>query len=228
VGEHIRIGVEHGVDVLGLALEVAGQDLERHVRAGRLDAADGLGPVRRAAVGQVVAVDAGDHRVLEAELGQGLGHAARLVRIRGQGTPGRHVAEAARAGADVAQDHDGQRAPAPALADVGAAGALADRVQPLLAHQPLHLEEGRLGRQADLDPLGMPPPARPRRRRRLWLADDRQRYATRRHGDEIEPRSREGREGKNQKPLSSRSSRLRGSFDLRCGSPCRTRPRRLP
>ena len=33
VGEHVGVGVEHDVDELGLALEVAGEDLERHRRA---------------------------------------------------------------------------------------------------------------------------------------------------------------------------------------------------
>ncbi len=52
-----------GIDVGGVSLEVAGQHLEGHVRRARLDLADGLRPVRGAAVGQVVAVDGGDYRM---------------------------------------------------------------------------------------------------------------------------------------------------------------------
>jgi hypothetical protein len=52
------------------------------------------------------------------------------VRLRGH-----HVAEAATAGADVPQDHEGGGLLVPALADIGAAGALAYRVQMLLAHE---------------------------------------------------------------------------------------------
>jgi len=55
VGEHVGVGVEHDVDQLGLALEVAGEHLERHRRARGLDRRIRLGPVRGAEVGQVVA-----------------------------------------------------------------------------------------------------------------------------------------------------------------------------
>ena len=81
VREHVGIGVEHDVDVLGPALEVAGEDLERHPRARGLHAPDRLGPVRGAEVRQVVAIDAGDHGVLEVE-------ARRASRRPGAARPG--------------------------------------------------------------------------------------------------------------------------------------------
>ena len=160
VGEDVGLGRQHHVDQRGVALEVAGQDLEGHAGAGVLDPPDGLGPVAGAAVLEVVAVDAGDDGVLEVERRQGLGHPPRLVGVGRQRPAGGDVAEPARPGADVAQDHDGQRPPAPALADVGAAGALAHGVEALLVDQGLGLEEGRLGGQLDLDPLGVPASAR--------------------------------------------------------------------
>ena len=156
---------------VGVALEVAGQHLERHRRACRLDPADGLGPVRGAAVGEIVAIDAGDHGVLELEPAEHLGDAARLVRVGGQRAAGGDVAEPARPRADVAEDHDRQRAAVPALADVRAARALAHGVQLELLDHRAQLEERRLGRQRGPDPLGVAPPGRGLGGRRL-LADD--------------------------------------------------------
>ena len=159
VREHVGPGGEHGVDRAGVALEVAGQHLEHHLGQARLHRADRRRPVRRAAVAQVVAIDAGDHGVAQAELAQHRRDVLGLVRVGRQRAPGGHVAELARPRADAAQDHDGQRLAVPALADVGAGRALADRVQPQflnplleveedLARRQLHADPGRFGRQA--------------------------------------------------------------------------------
>ena len=130
----------------------------------RLDLADRLRPVRGAAVGQVVAIDAGDHGVLAGRACDSASrHAARLVGIGGQRAAGRHVAELAAARADVAEDHDGQRAPVPALADVRARRRLAHRVQPEPVHEVAHVEVVLARRDAHLDPVGMAPPARRKR-----------------------------------------------------------------
>jgi hypothetical protein len=82
-----------------------------------------------ASVVEIVAIDGGDDGVGELQGGEHGGDAAGLVEIDGQGAAGLDVAEAAGAGADVAQDHDGERAVVPTLADVGAARALADGVE---------------------------------------------------------------------------------------------------
>ena len=72
-----------------------------------------------------------------------VGDPQRLQRV----VPGRHarlhVAEAAAAGADVAEDHEGRRAALPALADVGAVGLLADGVQVVGADRRLEPAVGR-------------------------------------------------------------------------------------
>jgi hypothetical protein len=62
----------------------------------------------------------------EAQLLDRIGHAPRLERVERVGAPGGHVAEGAAAGADLAHDHHGGVALAPAFADVGAARLLAD------------------------------------------------------------------------------------------------------
>ena len=78
----------------------------------------------------------------------GLAHVDRAARVaRG------HGAEAAAARADVAEEHHGRRALAPALADVRAARLLADRVEVELAERLLEQVERAPRRRADLEPL---------------------------------------------------------------------------
>ena len=90
--------------------------------------------MRRTAVGQVVAIDRGDHHVGEAELGHRLADMLGLGRIERARQPGPHVAERAGTGAGVAHDHEGGVLLLPALADVGAARLLADGHETVLAH----------------------------------------------------------------------------------------------
>ena len=92
------------------------------------------GEMGRAAVGQVVAVDRGDHHVLQPHLRHRLADARRFGGIERPGLAGGDVAEGAGPGADLAHDHHGRVRLLPALADVGAAGLLADGDQAVLAH----------------------------------------------------------------------------------------------
>jgi hypothetical protein len=90
-----------------------------------------------AAVGQVVAVDAGDHEVFEAHFFGHLGDSCRLGGVRRRGSAGGDGAEPAIARADIAEYQDGYGSPRPALASIGAVCAAADcleveRVQDLL------------------------------------------------------------------------------------------------
>ena len=109
----------------------------------------------RSVVGEVVAVDARDHRVPEAHPGHRPRDAGGLERVVPRRLAGLDVAEAAAAGAGVAEDHERGGAALPALADVRAGGLLADRVKVLGLDQALqpavpraagrrHLEPGRL------------------------------------------------------------------------------------
>ena len=87
----------------------------------------------RAAVAQVVAVDAGDDHVRELQRGDGAREVDGLLGIGRQRLAVRDVAERAAARAQVAEDHEGRGALAEALADVGAGRFLAHGVQAVLA-----------------------------------------------------------------------------------------------
>ena len=113
-------------------------------------ARDGGGELRRAAVGQVVAGDGGEHGVAQAHLLDGLGHPLGLARIGGLGVAGVDQAEPAGPGAALAVDHERGGAVAPALGDVGAARLLAHRDELEVAHGPLDLEV--LGPEVGLGP----------------------------------------------------------------------------
>ena len=71
------------------------------------------------------------------------GDAGRLERVVPGRLAGLHVAEAAAAGAGVAEDHEGRGAALPALADVRAGGLLADGVQVLARDQLRQLAVAR-------------------------------------------------------------------------------------
>ena len=87
----------------------------------------------RAAVAQVIAVDAGDDDVRESQRGDGAREIDRLVGVGRQRPAVRDVAERAAARAQIAEDHERRRALAEALADVRARRFLAHRVQTVLA-----------------------------------------------------------------------------------------------
>ena len=112
--------------------------------AGRalLDRADAVRVVLRAAVRQVVAIHRREHDVLEAHELDGVRDVLRLLGIEPAArVAGIHRAEAAGARAHRAHQHDGGRAGVPALADVRALRFLADRGEPMLAHDALHGRE---------------------------------------------------------------------------------------
>ena len=138
-----------------IALEVGGEDFD--AGAGRLSAdfADDFDEGAGGAEVVVVAVDAGDDGVGEAELGDGVGDAARLVEVDGLGLALGDGAEAAAAGAEVAEHHEGGGLLVPALADVGALGALADGVEVEVAGELLEVMEGFAAGGAGLEPLGL-------------------------------------------------------------------------
>src|SRR6201994_315088 len=118
-----------------LALEVGREHLD--LALGRLapyltDHADERGG---ALVGEIVAVDGGDHGVAQSHSRDRARDARGLERIVPRRLAGLDVAEAAAARARVAEDHERRGAALPALADVRARGLLADGVQVLRADQ---------------------------------------------------------------------------------------------
>src|SRR6185503_135238 len=91
----------------------------------------------RAAVAQVVAVDAGDHDIAELEIRDGTGEVERLLGIRRQRLAVRHVAERAASRAEIAEYHEGGGALAEALADVRAGSFLAHGMEAVFAEDAL-------------------------------------------------------------------------------------------
>ena len=152
VRQDLRPGVDDPPQRVGVAAEVAHQRFDRRIGAGLVHPLDGLGPDGGSAVGQIVAIDAGDHDVLEPHERHRLGDPARLVWIGWLGPAGLDVAEAAGARACVAEDHDRGRAPRPALAEIGAGGLLADGVQRVLVDDPPKPLVGGAARHAGADP----------------------------------------------------------------------------
>ena len=149
--------LHHRAERVLVALEVGNQHLDGTVRQPVAHLADRRRVDARAAVGEFVPVHRGDDDMVEIHGLDRLGDAAGLVQVEFGGHPVRDRAVLAGAGADVAQDHEGGGAVLPALADVGTAGLLADRVQRLAAHHALqpqvvrppggpHLEPRRLAR----------------------------------------------------------------------------------
>ena len=156
VVENLRAGVHHDFESLQAALEIGDEHLDGAAGVNLADAADEHGENRRAAVAALVTVDAGNDGVLQVHRADGLGDAFRLQPVQGGGHAVFYVAEAAGAGADVAEHQEGGRARSPALAQVGAHGLLADGVQGFAAHQGADLLVSLAGRGADANPGGTP------------------------------------------------------------------------
>ncbi len=112
------------------------------------------GEDRRAAIREVVAGDAGDHRVGEPERGHRLTDAGWLSFVDGTGLLGVDQAEPAGAGAPIAQDHERRGVLGPAFGDIRAPCTLADGVQGEGSRQPLRLAVARSEVGADPHPFG--------------------------------------------------------------------------
>ena len=156
--KHLDPGVDHRLDVRAHALEVRRQRLDGGMGAAALDGAHARGIVRRAAVGEIVAVDGGEHDIAELHELHGARGVLGLLRIepavRVTGVDG---AEAAGARAHRSHQHQGRRPCVPALPDVGALGFLADRGEPMLTHQAPDAGEPGPGRRPGLQPRRQPP-----------------------------------------------------------------------
>ena len=171
VREDVRAGVEDDVDGVGVPLEVAGQDLERQLRAAPL-APRGSSPPsarrrRRRRSSRSTQVMTVCRSPSSASI---VATRSRLVGIGGQRPPGRHVAELTGAGADVAQDHDGQRLRGSSTRRCwGRTRSRRRCAAPARATRRLRSKKVSPGRHLHPDPVGLgrEPLARPRVRQRL-------------------------------------------------------------
>src|ERR1051326_2721164 len=148
-GTHVVVEPRHGLDVVvevvGLrrddgahrvhvAVEVGGEHFDDGVRQRGAQLGDRLGELRRAAVAEIVARDRGDDDVAQSHPPRRLRDRARLLGRRRRVRPaGGDVAEAARARADVAEDHERGRAAGEAVGAVGTGEGLADGMEGALA-----------------------------------------------------------------------------------------------
>jgi len=130
------------------------QHLDRRLRQLPPDLADAAGEDLGAAVRQIVAVDAGDHDVLQAHLRHRVGEAGGLAQVQGGRGPMGHRAIGAVAGAYVAEDHERGGVVLPALPDVGAVRLLAHRMQLQAPHHLLQGDVVGAARSLDLEPGG--------------------------------------------------------------------------
>ena len=116
-----------GGDRLLLAVaEIGGQHLQTEIRHPLAQATQGGSEDSGTTVGELVAVDRGEHHVIQIHLRDSIDHPARLVFIQRTWLTGLHRAETAGTGTGVTQQHEGGGASAPALAAIGAARLLTD------------------------------------------------------------------------------------------------------
>lgn len=122
---NVGLGFDDAADGLAAAAEVGGE----HFDGGSCFLADGddrFVEVFGSAIGEVVAGDAGDDDVFQAETQGGFGDAFWLINFDGLGLAAVDGAEAAGASADRAENHEGGRLVRPALGAVGALARLAN------------------------------------------------------------------------------------------------------
>jgi len=155
VVEHFRAGFDDDADGFGVASEVGDEDFDAAAGGLAADLVDHHGEGARAADQIVVAIDAGDDGVLQAEGGYGFSDAARLVEVDGLGATLGDGAEAAAARAEIAEHHEGCGFMVPALADVGAVGAFAHGVEIERARQALEVVVILAHGGAGLEPVGL-------------------------------------------------------------------------
>ena len=129
-----------------------------NLRGGREFAgfADAVYKVGGTAVAQVVTVHTGDHHVFQFQRGNGFGQIVGLLRIQRVRSSMAHIAKRASARAFVPHDHEGGGALTKTLANIGAAGFLAHRVQMVVPQNFFDLVKARGGRaRLHPNPIGL-------------------------------------------------------------------------
>ena len=114
----------------------------------------------RAAVTQIVAIDAGDHDVAKLQRGNCLGQVQRLFGIEWQRTSVSDVAKRTASRAKLAHDHERRRAFAEALADVRAGCFFANGMEIVLPQDALDVVKAGRGWRPRAYPRGLLQPLR--------------------------------------------------------------------
>ena len=152
--QDVGFGINDEAQRCGIAFEVGDEDLDRGLGQSKSNLCDAVGKDFRAAVRQIVAIDAGDDDVPEAHLRHRIREPPGLTGIERSGRPVRDGAVRAVARADIPQDHECRRLVLPAFPDVGAVRFLADGVELEAAHHLLQGEVVGTARSLDLEPGG--------------------------------------------------------------------------
>ncbi len=141
---------------LGATAEVGRENLDARLRRLLAHLTDAIHEVTRTAIAKIIAVDAGDHHVLQFQSRDRGRQVVRFVGVEWVRTAMSDIAKRAASRALVTHDHERGRAVTEALADVRARGLLAHRMQAVLTQDLLDLVETR-GRRSCLhaDPFGL-------------------------------------------------------------------------
>jgi hypothetical protein len=153
VVEDVRASVHDHLERPVAVVEIGDEHLDDDLGIHLADGADRFPEMLGAAIAEIVTGDGGDDDMAQVHAAGGLGDTGGLVGFQGVGLRGFHGAEATGAGALVACDHESGRALPPAFPTVRALGLLADGNQLEIGDQRLRGPEGRVVRQAHLDPV---------------------------------------------------------------------------
>ena len=139
VRHHLLSRVNHPVERVPVSFHVRDERLDGGSRTQSFHLFYGLVPYFGTPVFQLITVDGGEHSVFNLHELDGFGHAAGFVFVVFRGTAGGYRAEGTTTGANVAQNHEGGGATAPALTHVRTVAAFADSMKLVLIYQGTHL-----------------------------------------------------------------------------------------
>jgi hypothetical protein len=154
VVENIRPGVEYNVERLFTAAKIRYKNLDSTPGIQSSNPADRFSEMGCAAIGKLVAIHTCDNGVPYAQSRNSLANVPGLIRVNGARLPLADRTEATVSCADVAQNHEGGGALAPALEYVRAASLLTHRVKTEIVDHPLNAAEGLVRPYSHFQPGG--------------------------------------------------------------------------
>ena len=138
--EDVRLDGQDNVQSVPVTTKIRDQDFDLAAGDALANFLNGAGEDAGAAVGLVIAIDAGDDRIAQTHARGSFGDTEGLFFVRwSSGFAGWHSAETACARADIAENHEGRGAVFPAFAHVGAARGFADGMKVQRAHDALEV-----------------------------------------------------------------------------------------
>jgi hypothetical protein len=151
--QHIGPRREDHVKRLFIPAEVRYQNLNTSAWIELTDPIDRLREMKRAAIGQLVSIDASDDCVFDTELFYGFANVTRFVGVQRSRSPFAHRTKAAMSSTYVAQYHEGSGPLGPALEDVWAPSFLTNSVQAQVLDQSIDAIEPFIRANPNLEPF---------------------------------------------------------------------------